>query len=98
VAYIGTPGEVVPEGGGENSVAAAAAAATEGPAPPPAVRTEPERRAPVDGPGRVPALPAARRLANELGINLTAIAGTGQDGVITVRDVERASEGAHEVG
>ena len=35
------------------------------------------------------ALPAARRLASALGVDLTTLVGTGQDGVITVRDVER---------
>ncbi len=37
-------------------------------------------------------MPAARRLASALGIDLTTLSGTGQDGVITVRDVERAAE------
>jgi pyruvate dehydrogenase E2 component (dihydrolipoamide acetyltransferase) len=44
--------------------------------------------------GRVSALPAARRLASELGIDLTTVGGTGPDGVITVRDVEQAAQEA----
>lgn len=92
VAYIGAPGEAVPtshvgveDGSGSRSagIATAAVAAPE----------RPVRRAPETTPGRVSALPAARRLASELGVDLTTIVGTGQDGVITVRDVEQA---AHE--
>ena len=37
------------------------------------------------------ASPAVRQLARSLGLNLTAIEGTGPDGSITRRDVERAS-------
>ncbi len=40
--------------------------------------------------GPVPAGPAARRLARELGIDLTRIAGTGTRGRITVEDVQAA--------
>jgi pyruvate dehydrogenase E2 component (dihydrolipoamide acetyltransferase) len=88
VAYIGTPGETVPDdsGAGRPDVAALIS-----PGESPAPRREPERRSPERVPGRVAALPAARRLASALGINLTTLEGTGQDGVITVRDVERAA-------
>jgi pyruvate dehydrogenase E2 component (dihydrolipoamide acetyltransferase) len=65
-------------------------------APAPVPRTEPERRSPERTPGQVAALPAARRLASALGINLTTLSGTGQDGVITVRDVEQAAESSSE--
>ena len=36
--------------------------------------------------------PKAKRLAKELGIDLTRVAGTGPDGVITGEDVQRAAE------
>lgn len=39
---------------------------------------------------RIAASPAARRLAAESGVDLTALAGTGADGVIHREDVERA--------
>jgi pyruvate dehydrogenase E2 component (dihydrolipoamide acetyltransferase) len=94
VAYIGAPGEAVPDDSGPDTAHAAAAAANDVPAATLVPRTEPERRPPVVPSGKVSALPAARRLATELGVDLSAIVGTGQDGVITVRDVERASEGA----
>ena len=38
--------------------------------------------------------PLARKRAQELGVDLSHIAGTGVDGSITVADVERAAEGA----
>lgn len=43
------------------------------------------------GAGRVPALPGARRRAAELGVDLAAVGGTGEGGVVTVRDVETAA-------
>jgi pyruvate dehydrogenase E2 component (dihydrolipoamide acetyltransferase) len=99
VAYIGAPGEAVPASncdveGGDSSAPAAIAAvpATESSAPTPAPRAESEHRSPLNAPGRVSALPAARRLASELSVDLTTIGGTGQDGVITVRDVEKAAQ------
>jgi pyruvate dehydrogenase E2 component (dihydrolipoamide acetyltransferase) len=92
VAYIGAPGEAVPDGGGAGTAdIAISVAVSEIPAPTLAPRAEPERRSPERAPGRVAALPAARRLASALGIDLTTLAGTGQDGVITIRDVERAA-------
>ena len=103
VAYVGAPGETVPvahvgveEGSGSapTNSAIAGVAATAVPVPSPTPRVEPERRSLENAPGRVSALPAARRLASELGIDLTRIVGTGQDAVITVRDVERAGQEA----
>lgn len=47
---------------------------------------------PVPSPaGNVPAMPAARRLAKEKGIDLRQIRGTGPNGTITKEDVERAA-------
>lgn len=100
VAYIGAPGEAVPDAnvGVENGsgsaaagVATAAVVVTERLAPVAAPPVALEPRAPELTPGRVAALPAARRLASELGVDLNTIGGTGQDGVITVRDVELAA-------
>lgn len=60
---------------------------------PPAVprRAAPALRPPVTGPAAtgVRASPAARRLAQELGINLTTVTGSGAAGAITYADVER---------
>ncbi len=53
------------------------------PAGPPALATERIR---------MRASPAARKLASERGIDLTSIAGTGPDGAVVLRDVERAAQ------
>jgi pyruvate dehydrogenase E2 component (dihydrolipoamide acetyltransferase) len=94
VAYIGAPGEAVPDVGEASVVIPAVSSSAESTSPAPVRRPEPERRSPERVAGRIAALPAARRLASALGIDLTTLAGTGQDGVITLRDVEQASEGA----
>jgi pyruvate dehydrogenase E2 component (dihydrolipoamide acetyltransferase) len=96
VAYIGTPGEAVPDDSGAVADVTAASSAAEIPTPTSTTRTEPERRSPERTPGKVAALPAARRLASALGINLTALTGTGPEGVITVRDVEQAAGSSSE--
>ncbi|HTO42358.1 MAG TPA: E3 binding domain-containing protein, partial [Rhizomicrobium sp.] len=53
-----------------------------------------EDSAPKSEPAKVAALPAARRLAAELGVALDTLKGTGPEGSITVADVRRASESA----
>jgi 2-oxoisovalerate dehydrogenase E2 component (dihydrolipoyl transacylase) len=60
------------------------------PTKPPEVPAEPEAPATV----RALAKPPVRRLAKDLGINLTGLAGTGPDGTITRDDVQRAASGA----
>ncbi|HSC92750.1 MAG TPA: dihydrolipoamide acetyltransferase family protein [Gaiellaceae bacterium] len=54
------------------------------PAPPPAGRPD----------GRVRATPLVRRLAQELGVDLARVAGTGPQGRVTESDVRAAVEGA----
>lgn len=44
--------------------------------------------------GRLRATPAARRRAQELGIDLAAVTASGADGAIALEDVERAAAGA----
>ncbi len=51
-------------------------------------------RAPSSAGGRVNASPAARRMAQELGVDLTMIVGTGPGGMIGREDVQRAAEEA----
>jgi pyruvate dehydrogenase E2 component (dihydrolipoamide acetyltransferase) len=102
VAYIGAPGEALPlpQAGGEDvggpasAELAPVAAPVGSPAPAPASPAPPVGRPRADGSGRVAALPAARRLAGQLGVDLTQVVGTGPDAVITVRDVERAGQGS----
>ncbi len=50
---------------------------------------EPERTGPY---GRPVAVPAARKLARELGVELSAVSGSGPNGRIRVDDVRRAAE------
>jgi pyruvate dehydrogenase E2 component (dihydrolipoamide acetyltransferase) len=104
VAYIGASGEAVPSHAGDEDgstspgIATSAFVPTESSLPVSAPGAEPARRSPVDAAGRVAALPAARRLASELRVDLSTIGGTGQDGVITVRDVEQAAQEASALG
>ncbi|MFC4678900.1 dihydrolipoamide acetyltransferase family protein [Desulfovibrio legallii] len=86
VGVIGEAGEAVAASSG-------APAAT---APVPAAAAAPAAAAKTGktAGGEVRAMPAARRLAKELGVELAAVAGTGRDGVITEKDVRAAHETA----
>lgn len=57
------------------------------PQSPPTQKSEPE---PEPEPGPAAAVPRARGLARELGLDLAKISGTGPEGLITVADVEGA--------
>ena len=60
---------------------------TAGKAPaPPATSEQPPAAA-----GPTPVVPAARRRAAELGVDLSAVAGSGRDGLVRVADVEAAA-------
>ncbi|MGH7606418.1 MAG: biotin/lipoyl-containing protein, partial [Gemmatimonadales bacterium] len=85
VAYIGAPGEKVD--GGEPAK------------PPPAKPPEPEPApaAPPPSPAgatRVKASPLAKRLAQEAGVDLTLVQGSGPGGRVVKRDVEGAPAAA----
>ena len=83
--WIVKPGETVPVGTvmalllapGEDAATAVR------PAPAPAAAPSARRRI----------SPAARKHAEDLGVNLDQVAGTGPQGAVTVEDVERASKG-----
>jgi len=69
-------------------------------AKPPAEK-EPEPQEPAPAPeraGPLPAGPAARRVARELDVDLSQLAGSGKRGRITVDDVKAAGEGAAPAG
>ncbi|MDR7419561.1 MAG: dihydrolipoamide acetyltransferase family protein [Armatimonadota bacterium] len=99
IAVIGAPGEAA-----RTSTAASAPAPAAIPAPGPAVTAPPTAAAARDAAtppamshppapaaaGTVRASPLARRLAEEHGIAVASIAGTGPDGRVTKEDVERA--------
>ena len=76
----GAPAPAVPEGYGHS----------EGSVPTPTVPTE--SAAPAAG-GRVKASPLARRMADDAGLDLTRVSGSGPDGRVVKRDVEAAMQG-----
>ncbi len=80
IAFIGSPGEPVPD------VAAPSAPVAE-PAPEPEQAAEAPEPAAAAAPGAVRASPVARRLAQEKGIDLAQVTGTGPNGRITRDDV-----------
>ena len=86
---VGEPGEEVPAP--EPEPARTAAAAGVSPVPQPAAA--PARSQPTN-PDSVKAVPKARKLARESGIDLTTVVGTGAGGSITVADVEAAATSA----
>ncbi len=59
---------------------------------PPELRTRDRRTASKDAGGRINASPAAKKLAAELGIDLTEVDATGPGGRITSEDVQRAAD------
>lgn len=68
-----------------------------GPAPPAeGVPEEVEAGPPPPEAGRARASPVARRRAEELGLDLSGIRGTGPDGAVTLGDVEEAAAGRAE--
>lgn len=77
LAVIGTEGEVWHSGGVEPPSAAS---------PPEATRGSAALRA-----GGVRAMPAVRKLARELGVDLAAVTASGPDGTVTREDVEQAA-------
>ncbi|HZE74460.1 MAG TPA: dihydrolipoamide acetyltransferase family protein [Gemmatimonadales bacterium] len=108
VALIGEPGEPVPAAAGNGAEAGRRAGAEAGRraggqagsnAPPSgaaAAAPEPARPpAPVPAPGgRVKASPLARRIAEEQGLDLRGIQGSGPEGRIVLRDLDRARPAA----
>ena len=104
IGYIGDAGESVPEADSAVPTEAAPAAATASSASPAGSAPQPSVTAPVADPadtdspptaaadGRVPATPAARRLAAEHGVTLAQLSGSGRHGVVHAADVRAAVE------
>jgi pyruvate dehydrogenase E2 component (dihydrolipoamide acetyltransferase) len=92
VAIIAAPGETISDDD-LASLIAEASPAKSGPAARSAAAAgaRAARSASRDDSGRVNASPAARRRAQELGIDLATVEATGPDGRITSEDVERAA-------
>jgi pyruvate dehydrogenase E2 component (dihydrolipoyllysine-residue acetyltransferase) len=90
VAWIGHPGEDIPQAGPE--VPAAAAVAQPGLVP--ASASPPASVSLPDSSSRLPATPAARVLARARGIDLAQLTGSGPGGRIERRDVVAVLDGA----
>jgi len=81
---IGEKGEAVPKGAAAETAAGGAPAAAE---PAPGVKGP---ISPAGPPGRALATPKVRKLAEEAGVDLASVAGTGPGGRITEEDIRRA--------
>ncbi len=94
LAVVADPGETLCEEEVEAAIAeetgAAAPAATE-------TGSRDRMSAPIGERRRVRAMPKARALARELGVELAAVEGTGRGGTITVEDVRQAAGGGPKV-
>ncbi len=95
IGYVGEPGESPPSNGNNGSGPVPKAAPVEASAPAAAAPAEAPAAAPApraaedeELPGGVKASPIARRLAEERGVDLRRVAGTGPGGRIVKKDVE----------
>ena len=93
VAWLGTPGEAIPDAGAPAAAAAPkAAASTPAAAPKAAPVAAPAAAAPALAVGgRIKASPLARKIAADRGVDLGGIAGSGPAGRIIARDLDGAS-------
>lgn len=90
LAVVADPGESYTEAQVQAMASAAAQSpVTDASAPTTQNSSTAASSTPVES-GRVVAAPKARALANELGVNLQTVRGTGPDGLITAEDVRRA--------
>jgi pyruvate dehydrogenase E2 component (dihydrolipoamide acetyltransferase) len=91
VAYIGAPGEAVD--GGTPPPAAPAKPAAEKPTPTPAPAiAAPVASSPAPATGRIKASPLARRVAQERGVDLKLVSGSGPGGRVILRDLDKAGD------
>ncbi|GMU62314.1 MAG: dihydrolipoamide acetyltransferase component of pyruvate dehydrogenase complex [Myxococcaceae bacterium] len=94
IAWIGKPGEAIPEAAPVGKPLAAAAppapATATAAAPPPAPAARPAPLASQAGNGRLRASPLAKKIAATQGIELATLQGTGPAGRIIKKDVEEA--------
>ena len=88
IGYIYAPGEAIPSAAPSGAAPPAATPAPVAAATLPAA-THPANQQSADG--RVLASPAARKLANELNVDMATVRGTGPGGRITKEDVEHAA-------
>jgi pyruvate dehydrogenase E2 component (dihydrolipoamide acetyltransferase) len=92
IAWIGQPGEALEMAGSQPAgPSAAEPAAAPAPATAPAGAAVPTPSPATAIPGKVPATPAARRRAGELGLPLAGVSGSGPFAAVRLRDVEAGS-------
>jgi len=90
---VAKPEQQAAAAGKQPTPAAPTPSRAEAPAPAAgAGRDQVERAASDDGVGRVKASPLARRLAQEMGVDITAVEGSGPEGRIVKEDVIAAAE------
>jgi pyruvate dehydrogenase E2 component (dihydrolipoamide acetyltransferase) len=99
------PGDIVNVGDvmmtfsdGEDLKTAAEVKPSEKPAPPVDSAAVASRTAPAPKEGPVPASPATRRLARELGVDLHSVTPTGPAGLVTAEDVRQFAQGGQATG
>jgi len=100
VGYIYEAGEEIPDvlpGAGGGTAAEAAPAATAAAAAPAATAASSVASSTDEG-GRLLSSPAARRLARELDVDITALAGSGPGGRIVEADVQAAADSGEAAG
>ncbi|MGH9686627.1 MAG: dihydrolipoamide acetyltransferase family protein [Candidatus Acidiferrales bacterium] len=90
IAWLLANGESVPVGGVPNSPVVASAQSPSLPGP----AAEKSRQENKSGPARVRISPKARRLAQERGVDIALLSGSGPDGEILVSDVLAVESGA----
>ena len=101
IAWVGTPGEAIPDSVQSNGAGGSAAAAPSTPGAAAQQSTQPAVSAPVvastpvvDEGGRIKASPLARKIAGERGVDIAGIQGSGPDGRIIARDIEQVAGAA----
>jgi pyruvate dehydrogenase E2 component (dihydrolipoamide acetyltransferase) len=95
IAYIGDQDDEVPEADGSVEVEAARKVRKRSPAPAGGIPTASTNATPASD-GRINASPLARRLASEMGVDLSTVTGTGPGGRIGREDILAAAQGAGE--
>ena len=87
IAYVGEEGDEIPSSSSSSEETPSATIDTSNESTPPSISQNQTSGA------RVKASPIAKKLANELGVDISTISGTGPGGRITREDVEAASGG-----
>ena len=90
IGIIGESGEAVAAPSSQSADAAASPAAHA----PSGAKSQGSATQASTAQGEVRAMPAARKAAKELGVDLATVTGTGRDGIVTEKDVRTAHEAA----